>query len=139
MFGCTPIGPLAWTIALAASLAGTLVAAAAQRGFAIAQGDSGRLGATRGDRGYGAVMARYQVNDAAVAKVRALITGRQYVLDSDWGEVQPNAAAENAYLERHSWDEYAAGISASPRAPTTGPRRATPSSAVTSAGSTAAV
>jgi hypothetical protein len=53
-------------------------------------------------------MARYQVNDAAVAKVRALITGRQYVLDSDWGEVQPNAAAENAYLERHSWDEYAA-------------------------------
>ena len=36
LFGCTPIGPLAWTIALAASLAGTLVAAAAQRRFAIA-------------------------------------------------------------------------------------------------------
>jgi hypothetical protein len=29
------------------------------------------------------------------------------VLDSDWGEVQPAAAAENAYLESHSWDEYA--------------------------------
>jgi hypothetical protein len=29
------------------------------------------------------------------------------VLDSEWGEVQPNAAVENAYLESHSWDEYA--------------------------------
>ena len=53
-------------------------------------------------------MARYQVNDAAVAKVRALITGRQYVLDSDWGEVQPDAEAQNRYLETHSWQDYAA-------------------------------
>ena len=53
-------------------------------------------------------MARYQVNDAAVERARALIAGRQYVLDSDWGVVQPNAEAGNAYLERHSWDEYAA-------------------------------
>jgi hypothetical protein len=29
------------------------------------------------------------------------------VLDSDWGDEQPRAAAENAYLESHSWDEYA--------------------------------
>ena len=29
------------------------------------------------------------------------------MLDSDWGDSQPNAAAENAYLESHSWDEYA--------------------------------
>jgi hypothetical protein len=29
------------------------------------------------------------------------------VLESDWGDVQPDAAAENAYLERHSWEEYA--------------------------------
>jgi hypothetical protein len=29
------------------------------------------------------------------------------VLDSDWGESQPNAEAENAYLDRHTWDEYA--------------------------------
>jgi hypothetical protein len=28
------------------------------------------------------------------------------VLDSDWGEVQPGAAVENAFLESHSWDEY---------------------------------
>jgi hypothetical protein len=30
------------------------------------------------------------------------------VLDSDWGEVAPGAAKENAYLESHSWDDYAA-------------------------------
>ena len=29
------------------------------------------------------------------------------MLDSDWGESQPGADDENAYLERHSWDEYA--------------------------------
>jgi hypothetical protein len=53
-------------------------------------------------------MARYQVHEAGVAQARELIAAKQYVLDSDWGEVQPNAAAENAYLERHSWEEYAA-------------------------------
>ena len=53
-------------------------------------------------------MARYEVNDAGVAKARSLIGGRQYVLDSDWGSVQPNAEAGNAFLERHSWEEYAA-------------------------------
>jgi hypothetical protein len=52
-------------------------------------------------------MARYAVNEDAVAHARALIDRRQYVADSDWGEVQPDAAAQNAYLERHSWDEYA--------------------------------
>jgi hypothetical protein len=51
-------------------------------------------------------MAVYVVNDRAVEKVRRLIESRQYVLDSDWGEVQPNAAAENAFLESHSWEEY---------------------------------
>jgi hypothetical protein len=53
-------------------------------------------------------MARYEVNEAAVARARSLIAGRQYVLDSDWGGVQPNAEAGNAFLERHSWDDYAA-------------------------------
>jgi hypothetical protein len=33
---------------------------------------------------------------------------RQYVLDSDWGQVQPNAAAQNSYLDKHTWQEYAA-------------------------------
>ena len=53
-------------------------------------------------------MAAYSVNDRAVAQARELIAARQYVLDSEWGEVQPDAAAENAFLESHSWDEYAA-------------------------------
>ena len=53
-------------------------------------------------------MARYSLNEAAVQRCRELIKGKQYVLDSDWGESQPDAAAGNAFLERHSWEEYAA-------------------------------
>jgi hypothetical protein len=53
-------------------------------------------------------MASYEVNPAAVAHARRLIDGRQYVLDSDWGQVQPRAEDENGYLERHSWDDYGA-------------------------------
>ena len=52
-------------------------------------------------------MASYTVNQRAVAKARQLIEARQYVLDSDWGDVQPRAADQNAFLERHSWAEYA--------------------------------
>jgi hypothetical protein len=51
-------------------------------------------------------VATYSVNERAVAKAKKLIEGRQYVLDSDWGEVQPRPDDENAYLESHSWDEY---------------------------------
>lgn len=54
------------------------------------------------------VVARYALNERAVTRARELIDARQYVLESDWGDVQPNAAAENAYLDRHSWDDYAA-------------------------------
>ena len=53
-------------------------------------------------------MASYTLNKDAVANVRKLIDSRQYVLDSDWGEVQPRADEQNAYLEKHSWDDYAA-------------------------------
>jgi hypothetical protein len=53
-------------------------------------------------------MASYQLNKAAVDRARQLIDARQYVLDSDWGEVQPRADAQNAYLGSHSWDDYAA-------------------------------
>src|SRR6201991_2759746 len=52
-------------------------------------------------------MASYTLNEPAVAHARRLIDARQYVLDSEWGEVQPNAEAQNAYLERHGWKEYA--------------------------------
>ena len=52
-------------------------------------------------------MASYSLNERAVARARRLIDARQYVLDSDWGDVQPRADAENAFLESHSWEEYA--------------------------------
>ena len=52
-------------------------------------------------------MASYTLNESAVGRAREPIGARQYVLDSDWGEVQPNAEVQNSYLERHSWDEYA--------------------------------
>jgi hypothetical protein len=52
-------------------------------------------------------MARYKVNDRAVAHARRLIDARQYVLDSDWGEVQPRAEDENKFRKTHSWEEYA--------------------------------
>jgi hypothetical protein len=53
-------------------------------------------------------MARYIVNQRGVAKARQLIDARQYVVQSEWGTVQPRAGAENTFLETHSWDEYAA-------------------------------
>jgi hypothetical protein len=52
-------------------------------------------------------MASYSLNDAAVAHARRLIDARQYVLNSDWGEVQPRADDENRYLETHTWEDYA--------------------------------
>jgi Arc/MetJ family transcription regulator len=52
-------------------------------------------------------MATDTLNERAVAHARKLIEARQYVLDSDWGEVQPKADDENAYLKSHSWDDYA--------------------------------
>ena len=54
-----------------------------------------------------AAMASYTVNKAAVEHAKRLIDNRQYVLNSEWGDVQPNAEAQNRYLEKHSWDEYA--------------------------------
>jgi hypothetical protein len=52
-------------------------------------------------------VASYSVNDRAVQRARRMIDARQYVLDSDWGVVQPRAEAENAFLASHSWEEYA--------------------------------
>ena len=52
-------------------------------------------------------MATYTVNPRAVAKAKELIDARQYVLRSEWSQVQPRADDENAFLDAHSWDEYA--------------------------------
>ena len=53
-------------------------------------------------------MASYTLNRRAVARAKALIKGNQYVLRSEWGDVQPRAANQDAFLERHTWEEYAA-------------------------------
>jgi hypothetical protein len=60
----------------------------------------GRLGQNPG-------VPSYFVNERAIARARRLIRARQYVLNSDWGDVQPRADAENAFLASHSWDEFA--------------------------------
>jgi hypothetical protein len=52
-------------------------------------------------------MAHYEVNERAVERAKRMIDARQYVLDSQWGEVQPRTEDENAFLERHSFEEYA--------------------------------
>ena len=52
-------------------------------------------------------MASYALNEAAVTHAEELIRKRQYVLSSEWNQVQPRAEAQNAYLKNHSWDEYA--------------------------------
>ena len=52
-------------------------------------------------------MASYSVNERGVVRARELIQARQYVLRSEWKEVQPRAAEQNAFLKSHSWDEYA--------------------------------
>jgi len=51
-------------------------------------------------------VAKYTLNQGAVARARRLIEGRQYVLRSDWGEIQPRADDENRYLESHDWEHY---------------------------------
>ena len=53
-------------------------------------------------------MATYDVNQTGVARCRELMDARQYVLESDWGEAQPDAAAENAFLKSRDWDAYSA-------------------------------
>lgn len=52
-------------------------------------------------------MASYSVNPDAVAHARRLIDARQYVLNSDWGAVQPGADERNAFLAAHDWAQYA--------------------------------
>jgi len=53
-------------------------------------------------------MASYTVNRPGAAQARKLIKAKQYVLDSEWGDAQPKAASENAFLKDHSWPEYSA-------------------------------
>lgn len=51
-------------------------------------------------------MASYALNERAVAHAEKLIRKRQYVLRSEWNQVQPRAEAQNAFLKNHSWEDY---------------------------------
>jgi len=62
---------------------------------------------TGGVSGQDASVASYSVNPHGVAWARRLIDAGQYVLDSGWGQLQPRASAQNAFLKSHSWPEYA--------------------------------
>src|SRR5262249_45904128 len=73
-------------------------------GGSLPPGAGGRCGARRDHP----ALAQDAGNTAAVERARHLIDARQYVLDSNWGDVQPRADDENAYLESHSFEEYAA-------------------------------
>jgi len=79
-----------------------------------------RLPAARAPKpvGQNARTASYSVNERAVARARELIESRQYVVRSEWGDVQPRAADQDRYLETHTWDEYAEwhlGLTEGPR------------------------
>jgi hypothetical protein len=52
-------------------------------------------------------MPSYRLNRRAVANAKRLIDAGRYVADSDWGEGQPTAEDENAFLDKHSWADYA--------------------------------
>ena len=52
-------------------------------------------------------MAKYRVNRAAVARAEELIGSRLYVVRSEWSEAQPDASAENEFLEKSGWEAYA--------------------------------
>ena len=54
-------------------------------------------------------MASYSVNDAGVARARELIDKRQYVLDSEWGDVPAQRATRRTNTSSITpWEEYAA-------------------------------
>src|ERR1044071_7286065 len=53
-------------------------------------------------------MPTYSVNRRAVTYAKKLIDGGRYVVESDWGEAQPKADDEKAFLANHSWADYAA-------------------------------
>ena len=53
-------------------------------------------------------MPEYRVNRRAVSFAKRLIDEGKYAAASDWGEAQPRADDENAYLKNRSWTDYGA-------------------------------
>jgi hypothetical protein len=53
------------------------------------------------------LVAWYSVHERAVARAQRLIDGGNMSSTAFGARVQPRAEDENAFLESHSWDEYA--------------------------------
>ncbi|HZU80419.1 MAG TPA: hypothetical protein VE991_10935 [Acidimicrobiales bacterium] len=51
-------------------------------------------------------MGKYSVNQEALRKAHAMISSRQYDLESSWSAAAPSAEEANAYIERHGYDGY---------------------------------
>lgn len=47
-----------------------------------------------------------KLNDAAVRNAKRLIKAGKVVSDSDWGDVNPSASEQTAFLEKHDWKAY---------------------------------
>jgi hypothetical protein len=50
-------------------------------------------------------MAKYVLNKRGYRHAMELIDARHYVVRSNWTDAQPNADAQNRFLDSHSWDE----------------------------------
>lgn len=72
-----------------------------------------------------------------MAKARSLIESRQYVLESRWGDVQPDADAEDRFLVQNGWDAFGAWHLGLTVGATDQTKARMPSSTATSAASTA--
>lgn len=81
-------------------------------------------------------MASYSVNPEGVAWAQRLIDSGQYVLDSDWGKVQPRAVSRTPSSSRTRGTNTPSGTWRSPMAPPTRPRPGTRSRTATSAACT---
>lgn len=51
-------------------------------------------------------MASYEVSKDGVEHCRKLIASKKYVLESRWSDVQPDAEAQNVFLDKHDWAAY---------------------------------
>ena len=51
-------------------------------------------------------MARYEVNDAAVARARRLIDAGTVDTTTEWSEAAPSAAEENDLIEKDGYDAF---------------------------------
>jgi hypothetical protein len=83
------------------------LAVRSRRGTAKPTWFASGTGSSSAEPGQALRVAKYEVNERGVAKARQLIDARRYVLRSEWSAVQPRAEDQNAFLDRHPWDEYA--------------------------------